>query len=308
MKEKKMSVILDTDIGPDCDDAGALAILNVLADMEEVKILGVTHCTSSVYGAGCIDAINRFYNHGHIPVGILKKKGFLVGEEYEKYNRYVTENFDNAYKDNDAPDAIYLFRKLLSEAENGSITVIGIGPLINLANLLDSEPDEFSPLPGDELVKLKVKQLVVMAGRFTKDENGQPSPEWNVLMDIPSAQRVFHNWMPPIIFSPWEVGDPIITGRTLMNITSENNPVKKSYELFTNGQGRMSWDLITVIYAIRGGCKLWELSEKGKVTVDKDGVTSFKPNNDGLHYYIKNCAPVHEIEKYIDMLLVKTSV
>jgi len=307
-KQKKLSVILDTDIGPDCDDAGALAILNVLEDMGEAKILGVTHCTSSIYGAGCIDAINRFYNHGHIPIGILKTEGFLVGKEYEKYNRYVTENFDNAYKDNNAPDAICLFRKLLSESEDGSVTVIGIGPLINLANLLDSSPDEFSHLSGDELVELKVKELVVMAGRFVADNNGQSFSEWNVLMDIPSAQRVFHDWKPPIILSPWEVGEPIITGRTLMHSTSENNPVKKSYELYTNGQGRMSWDLITVIYAIRGGCKFWELSENGEVTVDKEGVTWFKPSNDGMHYYIMNLAPVHEIEKYIDILLVKTSI
>ncbi len=32
-------VILDTDIGSDCDDAGALAVLHALADRGEVEIL-----------------------------------------------------------------------------------------------------------------------------------------------------------------------------------------------------------------------------------------------------------------------------
>ena len=35
------AVIFDTDMGSDCDDAGALAILNALADAGEVRILGV---------------------------------------------------------------------------------------------------------------------------------------------------------------------------------------------------------------------------------------------------------------------------
>ncbi|HEX3131944.1 MAG TPA: hypothetical protein VHX44_00005, partial [Planctomycetota bacterium] len=35
------SVIVDTDTLTDCDDAGALALLHVLADAGEVKILGV---------------------------------------------------------------------------------------------------------------------------------------------------------------------------------------------------------------------------------------------------------------------------
>lgn len=38
---KPVEIILDTDIGPDCDDAGAIAVLNVLADKGEANILGL---------------------------------------------------------------------------------------------------------------------------------------------------------------------------------------------------------------------------------------------------------------------------
>ena len=54
-------IILDTDMGPDCDDAGALAVLHALADRGKASILGVMYCTSIPTGPACIDAINRFY-------------------------------------------------------------------------------------------------------------------------------------------------------------------------------------------------------------------------------------------------------
>lgn len=45
MKNKKpVKIIFDTDIGGDCDDAGALALLHRLCDMGEAELLAVTHC------------------------------------------------------------------------------------------------------------------------------------------------------------------------------------------------------------------------------------------------------------------------
>lgn len=44
---KPVPVILDTDMGPDCDDTGALAILHALAKQEESDILGVMQLYTS---------------------------------------------------------------------------------------------------------------------------------------------------------------------------------------------------------------------------------------------------------------------
>lgn len=41
--------ILDTDLGPDCDDCGALAILDAYHRDRKIQLLGVTHCTSDLY-------------------------------------------------------------------------------------------------------------------------------------------------------------------------------------------------------------------------------------------------------------------
>ena len=61
MKEA-IKIIFDTDIGGDCDDAGALALIHRLCDKGETEFLAVTHCCNSPYLAGCIDSINHFFN------------------------------------------------------------------------------------------------------------------------------------------------------------------------------------------------------------------------------------------------------
>ena len=77
LEKKTMTKILfDTDIGGDCDDAGALAMLHRLCDLGECELLAVTACYASPYVAGCIDAINRgvrkvFIMDGRVPHSIL---------------------------------------------------------------------------------------------------------------------------------------------------------------------------------------------------------------------------------------------
>ena len=55
---EKRRIILDTDIGPDCDDCGALAILDRACADGKIDLLGVTHCTSDLLSVDVIAAIN----------------------------------------------------------------------------------------------------------------------------------------------------------------------------------------------------------------------------------------------------------
>ena len=60
LKYKKRSIILDTDIGPDCDDVGAIAVLISYAKEYGNKILGICNCTSNIYGTATIDALKDY--------------------------------------------------------------------------------------------------------------------------------------------------------------------------------------------------------------------------------------------------------
>jgi inosine-uridine nucleoside N-ribohydrolase len=72
LKTVRRSIILDTDIGPDCDDAGAMAIMYNLAKRYNTKVLGINCCSSNQYGPGCIDAINNFCGFASTPIGTYK--------------------------------------------------------------------------------------------------------------------------------------------------------------------------------------------------------------------------------------------
>ena len=53
------------------------------------------------------------------------------------------------------PDAVEVYRKILAEADDKSIVISSIGFINNLANLLQSDPDQYSQLTGVELVDAK---------------------------------------------------------------------------------------------------------------------------------------------------------
>ncbi|QTH42962.1 nucleoside hydrolase [Cohnella sp. LGH] len=294
-------VILDTDIGPDCDDAGALAVLLTLAGKGEADILGVMHCTSSPWGSGCISAIHTYYGRPDIPIGTLQEEHFLDEEMYQRYNRPIAENYPHAYRQGGAAeDAIVLYRKLLAASDDESVVIIGIGPLVNLYRLLSSAPDELHPLDGIALVRQKVKTLVVMGGAYPSGK------EWNFEMHPAAAKYVVEQWPSPIIFSGYEAGVDIQTGSRLFRDTAADHPVRKAYELFLDGrQTRSSWDLITVLIGVRGLCGLCEAEQNGWVEVSATGENRWIEGRvpGKTHSYIKMKAAKAEIEAILDELI-----
>ena len=66
------------------------------------------------------------------------------------------------------PDPVDLYRGILGKARDGSITIVSIGFLDNLAALLDSGSDTHSNLTGRELIAAKVRNLVVMGGDYPR--------------------------------------------------------------------------------------------------------------------------------------------
>jgi len=84
-----------TDIGPDCDDVAALMLLYALADRGEGDIIGMMCCTSSEWGAACLDARNAHYGRLRIPVGTLKDSGFL---EHSACCRPIAQRYPHRLK------------------------------------------------------------------------------------------------------------------------------------------------------------------------------------------------------------------
>jgi inosine-uridine nucleoside N-ribohydrolase len=298
--DEPVKIILDTDIGPDCDDAGAIAVLHTLATQGAAEILGIAHCTSNPWGAGCVDALNVFYGRPNIPVSTLKREGFLDDEQHTRYNKIIATEYPNRYGGlTAAPNAVDMYRRLLSAEPDGSVVIVAIGPLPNLSDLLLSEPDRYSQLNGIELVAAKVKHTVIMGGAYPAGR------EWNYEMDPIAAQYVTAHWPATITFTGQEIGMPILTGSRLFKDLSENHPLRRSYALYLEDvQTRPSWDLTAVLYAVKGLGEWWNISENGVVVVEADGSNSWKTTEIGRHKYLIQKMQPEQVAELLDSLMI----
>ena len=312
---KPVKIILDTDMGGDCDDTGALAVLHALADRGECELLAVTHCFHGRQYAGCIDAINRFFGRPDLPVAACMDEQADQGNDV--YATWASQRYPNRFQQGErVEDTLPCLRRTLAEAEEGEVTLVAIGSLYSLRRLLESKADPFSTLSDKELIQAKVAQTVVMGGRF---HHQWPEPilfpdgyvmdaEFNIKADIPSAQVVCAQWPGKLVFCSYEIGYPLITGRDLQRKAGEEHPVAACYrhwheQVHVPGEGRESWDLTTVLYAVRPKSGLWKLSPAGSVSVDERGVTRFTEKADGRHFYLLENADASVVCRTIDSLL-----
>jgi len=226
-------IIYETDMCLDVDDVGALAMLHGLVNNGEVDLLAV--CFNEVHpgGAAAIDAINTWYGRGDIPVGIYKKT--LADPDASAYLDALT-NFPHDLDQESAPSALDVYTEVLSKQPDKSVTIVSVGFINNLFDLLKAEP---------ELIEQKIKELVVMGGIHG---GGFNLARHNT---ISQSEYIFRNWPTPLVFS--QPGTGIFTGERLEN-TPEDNPVREAhYQFFySNFCGRHSWDQIAVLYGVRG--------------------------------------------------------
>ena len=316
MNEQKKHVIFDTDIGGDCDDAGALALLHRLCQKGEADLLAVTACYASPYVAGCIDAINRYFGRP-VPVGI---NYFCPNNGGGVYAGALCENCPNGYPassfgtEEAPPSALSVLRRTLAEAEDNSVTLVVTGTLASMAALIKSEKDAISPLSGKELVGRKICRTVVMGGRFFEswpmviypdgNEGGEPVTwEWNIKgTGYTDASAVLDNWMGELVFSSYEIGSYIKTMVGYPSRAPENDPVAMAYRIHNGGAGRCSWDLTAMLDAVRPGV-YWNYHAFGKIIVGEDLVTRWERSDEHRHTYLLPLADYEDVRRVIDDLI-----
>jgi len=176
--EPRQLVIIDSDIGDDIDDAFAVGLA---LQSPEFKILGITTAFGNTklraqLAERMLDAVGR----NEIPV--------VAGVETTPRAKFTQTEYAEGgdakqVQPGTAPDFILdQIRK-----HPGEITLIAIGPQTNLAAAIDKDAATFR----------KLKRIVMMGGSVYKGyKGGAPDPEWNILCDIPAAQKVFTSGVP----------------------------------------------------------------------------------------------------------------
>lgn len=293
-KSDKLNIIFETDIGNDVDDAMALDMLYKYLDQGRINLLGICINKDGLAPVEFMDIMNTWYGYPDIPVGMIRN-GADCETDAINYAKAVvdlkkedgTPAFARSHGDYDKyPDAHILYRQLLAKMPDKSVTIVSVGFSTNLARLMDTPADKYSPLTGKELVAKKVKELVTMAGH-TSDVNFH---EYNVKKDVSAAKKVFEQWPTKIITSPFEVGFAIqYPGLSIENDfgwAGDGHPMVEAYKAYLPmPYDRPTWDLTSLLYAVEGD-SFFTVHGPFTMEVTDRGGTVFTPAETGSRYYM----------------------
>ncbi|OBT98354.1 hypothetical protein VE01_03037 [Pseudogymnoascus verrucosus] len=270
---QKKNLIIETDLFSDVDDAGALLLA---ATSLNINLLAVNINHPSTYSALAASAILAHYGHPKIPIGIrhpltnatfFDSWYFALGEYTSKVAFHWSGGSLPWGHVEEAWDPVALYRKVLSEAEDGSVTIASIGFLDNLSGLLNSTADSYSDLSGRDLIAHKVAELVIMGG-------GYPSGySWNFWGSNGSlAAHVVNTWEGQMVFVGDDVGKDVKSGGELMSAGPKTDPVRMAYIYYSYYEPTSSWDPLATLYAIGGLGELFKYgNEYGYNHVNANG-------------------------------------
>jgi hypothetical protein len=284
-------VIFDTDMGSDCDDAGALAVLHALADAGELNLLGVIFSSGkNRYGVGTCDAINTYYGRGELPLGQYQAAD--VGDPHDSYTKRIatdTELFGHDVVDR-APDLVSVYRSILQSQPDHGVTICTVGHPHGLVHLL-RDPR------GAALVRAKVQRWVAM---------GMGGWNFRAMGMSAYSQELLERWPMPFYISP--SGRQVKTGHRLLPQTPPSNPVREAYRLWGKGtaitEGRSSWDQVAVLFVARP--ELFEVESVGSVERLADGAVVWNSErNHPNHHMVKPKLSAEQLAGVIEELMAR---
>lgn len=284
-KSPPVKVIFETDFTFDVDDVGALAVLHALADNGEAEILAVSYNEVQENAARAIDAVNTWYGRGYIPIGLYNQPLQSPDTNHSFYIDSLAE-MSHDLDDNLVNDSLSVYQQILAEQADNSVTIISVGFLNNLYDLLMTDP---------ELVSQKVNKLVLMGG--------VAYDEFNFVRHdlVNQSQYVIEYWPSPIVIS--QEGVYIRTGAALQE-TPADNPVREAYYKWFNNsfKDRSSWDQVAVLYGVRGVNNYFDEVSTGTGRLPNGYTWNMKP---GHRMYLSNKLSTSQMSKIIEGLMVQ---
>ena len=273
-------IILNTDIGGDVDDLGALAVLHTLRAAGKCELLAVMSDTPQIGAIEAIVATNRYFGGGDIPVGRPPWAMRSDGSYADAVARAARESIDLR----DVPQSTALYRQILSDAADASVTIATIGPLFLIDHLLTSPSDAVSKLSGRDLVAAKVQRVVMMGGAHPASGE-RPETNFNSWKVPGITARVLETLPCPLEICTFELGaiqHGYGTGARLAELP-DDHPVRVGYADFfarppwwvpggpTAIRAWSIWDQITCLHAAWPDSPWIDVDRAQRCIVSADG-------------------------------------
>jgi purine nucleosidase len=173
--------ILDTDIGDDIDDAFALALV---LHSPEIKLLGITtDFGDTELRARLVDRYLAAVGRTDIPVA--------RGKSTPHTNVFTQAAYAQREADHAHADGVNFLLDQI-KTHPGQVTLIAIGPLVNVGEAIKRDSDTFR----------KVRRVVMMGGSIYRgyddatSKRRPPQPEWNIARDPDGAKALLASGVP----------------------------------------------------------------------------------------------------------------
>ena len=272
--------IVGTDWWTDCDDAVAMRLLAKAILRKEVEVLGFAINACMKHSVTSLEGFLNCEGVSNLVIGIDREATDFG--RFPPYQQRLTSYAKRFSCNEEAEDALRLYRRLLSEAQE-PVEIVEIGYLQVVAALLESGSDDISEKSGLELVREKVSKFWVMAGKW--DTAGGLENNFARNERSRNAGELFCRKCPvPVTFLGWEIGVDVITGDGL----PEDDILAQVMSDHGSASGRMSWDPMLVQMALEGDeTKAGYRTVRGIASVDPlTGANYFRRSESGLHCYV----------------------
>ncbi|MGC2162302.1 MAG: nucleoside hydrolase [Silvibacterium sp.] len=275
---RPQKVIVDTDIGDDIDDAFALALA---LKSPELQILQV----NADFGDTPLRArlLERFLSaagRGDIPVA--------VGVQTTAHNIFTQRQYAEQEPSGAVPkrDAIASTLELIRKYP-GQITLIAIGPFVNVGAMIDRDPATFA----------KLKRVIVMGGSVYVGYWGGgatkpaklpgPQPEWNVENGIAGARKLLASGV-PVYMMPLDATQLKLDEAKREELLRHGSLVTNQLALLYQQWGQATptlFDPMTVAFAIDPGvCPVTPM----RIRVDDQGYTRPEPGQPNVNVCLQS--------------------
>lgn len=179
-------IVLDTDIGSDIDDAFAVALI---LHSPELDLRAVTTVSGDTAARARLAA--KLLAAGgcpNIPVAAGEPGGKLDASQTAWADGYTSPSL--------VPEKAVDLMKAEIDRARGQLVIVAIGPLTNVAALLQQYPGE----------KKKIRRIVLMGGSIARGyyPGSGPTPEYNIAADAAASRVVFTSGV-PVLMAPLDV-------------------------------------------------------------------------------------------------------
>jgi len=284
----RQKVIIDTDIGDDIDDAFALALALQSPKLEVLQLNADFGDTP--LRARLLERFLKAVGRQDIPVA--------VGVQTTASNIFTQRRYAEMEPASNVPqrDAVQATLDLIKKYP-GEITLIGIGPYVDIGAMIDKDPQTFR----------KLNRVVIMGGSvYVGYMNGSdadylkppgPEPEWNVARDIPAARKLFASGV-PIFMMPLDATQLKLDEVKRKLLFQYDSPVTDQLTLLYHQWGQLTptlFDPVAVAFAIDAGlCPVTPM----RIRIDDRGYTRPEPGEPNAEVCLHS-----DSEKFFDFYM-----